>query len=299
MLELLCSYDFLVVAAGTMILAATSAVAGCLCVYKGQSLLGDAIGHSSYPGIVLAFICFATRNPLLLTVGAALAGAVAYKIIQVLARYGHVGLDASLAIVLTGFFGLGMALKTYVQGDPAYAKASQAGLKNYIFGSAAFMMKEDVVVIAVFSLLAIVLFELFRKELVTGIFDPSFAGAISLRAGLLDGILLVIMISLIALGLKCVGAVLISSLLVIPCICANQHSRKLDVILKIAAATGALSAFVGTLVSTAVRGVSTGPAIIICMGLAAFVSMVFGRWGLLRRWRQKAELRSCLKSSGR
>ena len=124
MIEILTSYDFLVVALGTTILAMVSAVIGCFSVYKGQSLVGDAVGHSTFPGIVLIFMIFQSRNPILLTIGAALSAGLAYETIQALVRYSKIKLDAALAIVLSGFFGLGLVLKSYIQGNHNYVNAS-------------------------------------------------------------------------------------------------------------------------------------------------------------------------------
>ena len=65
-MRVLFSYDFWVVASGAALLAAIAAVIGCFSVYRGQSLIGDALGHASYPGVVLFFMLFRTRNPLIL-----------------------------------------------------------------------------------------------------------------------------------------------------------------------------------------------------------------------------------------
>ncbi|WP_130838113.1 metal ABC transporter permease [Lachnoclostridium sp. Marseille-P6806] len=290
MLNLLLSYDFWVVALGTTILAVTASLIGCFSVFRGQGLVGDAIGHASYAGIVALFMLFHTRSPLILMAGAVLAGAAAYAVIQLIARFTPVEPDAALAIVLTGFFGLGMVLKSYIQGHPAYAMATQAGLRSYLFGSAAFLMKEDVLTITAASALAGILLRLFFKEVSASIFDRGFAASIGIRTAAVDAVLLILMITFIALGLKSVGAVLISSLLIIPCICAGQHSRKLKSVLRIAGFVSGLSSFAGTLISTAVSGISTGPMIILCMGTVTVLSMLLGRCGLLRRYLNKKEI---------
>ena len=67
-MEILRSYTFQLISIGTLFLAVASAIVGSLNLYKGQSLIGDAIGHSSFPGIVLIFMVFQTRNPNMLFV---------------------------------------------------------------------------------------------------------------------------------------------------------------------------------------------------------------------------------------
>lgn len=292
MYKIFFSYDFLVVALGTIILALSSAMIGCFSVYKGQSLVGDAIGHSSYPGVVLVFMIFQTRNPVFLIVGAAILGAIAYSHINYITKYSKIHLDAALAIVLAGYFGLGAVLKTFTQGNPLYSNVSQAGLKNYIFGSAAFITKVDIYIIIGFCLFSLLLMFLFYKELVVSIFDRDFAKSIGISSNLIDFVLLLMMISIIALGLKSVGAILISSFLIMPCICANQHSKKIKNVLIISSIVGATSSFLGTYLSTVIKGFSTGPTIIVCMSLITFLSMVFGKYGLLKNYLRKEEIKN-------
>lgn len=291
MFDILFTYDFQTVAFGTVILAIASAMIGCFSLHKGQSLVGDAIGHSAYPGVVIAFMIFLTRNPLVLLFGAAFMGALAYMSINGIVKYSTIKLDAALAIVLSSFFGLGNVLKSFTQGNPNYANASQAGLKNYIFGSAAFILKEDVYIILAFSLLALSLMVIFYKELVISIFDPSYAKSIGIKSVLIDNVLLAMMIIIISLGLKSVGAILISSFLVIPCVCANQITKKLKPLLIISAIVGACSSFIGTYLSITISGFSTGPTIIVCMCIFTMLSMLFAKYGLIRSIYIKRKLR--------
>lgn len=61
-LGIVTSYSFVIVSAGTLLLAMAAGAVGCISVLKGESLIGDAIGHSSFPGVVLAFMCFMQRS---------------------------------------------------------------------------------------------------------------------------------------------------------------------------------------------------------------------------------------------
>lgn len=138
---LLSDYSFLIIALGTSALAIASSIIGSVSVLKGQSLIGDAIGHASFPGIVLAFMLTGERNPWGLFLGAVLSGALAFFWIQLLGRWSKIELETALAAVLSTFFGLGMVLKSYITGNPAFSASSQAGLEKYIFGQASYMMQ--------------------------------------------------------------------------------------------------------------------------------------------------------------
>ena len=90
-------------------------------------------------------------------------------------------------------------------------------------------------------------------------------------------------IGLIAVGIKSVGAILISSFLIIPCVCAHQHSHRLKQVLIIAAIMAGFSAFLGTFLSSLYHGLSTGPTIILVMGTLTFLSMFFGKNSAIRK----------------
>lgn len=281
MLDIIFSYDFYIVAIGVCILSIASAMVGCFSVYKGQSLVGDSIGHSAYSGVILAFMIFRTRNPLILTLGACFMGVIAYQTINIIINYSKIKLDSALAIVLSGFFGLGLAMDSYIQGNSKFAGASQAGLRNYIFGQSAYIMREDVSMIFYFSLISIVLMIVFYRQLVMCIFDKDYAKSLGYSTKLIDNILLIMMILLICVGLKTVGAILISSFLIIPCICASLHSKNLKTVLFISSLVGVLSSFIGTYISSVVDRMSTGPTIIVVMCIFTILSMIFGRYGVI------------------
>ena len=288
-MDILFNYTFQIVAFGSLVLAVTAGSVGAFSVYKGQSLIGDAIGHSTFPGIILAYMVFATRSPVVLLCGAIAAGAASYALIQLAHEDKRLGLDANLAIFLSGFFGLGMALKSFIQGNPDYAGASQAGLGTYIFGQAAYMLEIDVMLICGVSVLCLVILLAFYKELKLFVFDAEYARVAGLPCRLLNVLLLVMTISVIGIGIKAVGAILISSFLIIPCVAASQWSDDFAHVLFLSAVFGVVAALAGTYVSTLEQGMSTGPSIILAASAIAFLSMFFGKRGAFRKRGRREE----------
>ena len=286
-MDILTSYSFIIVGSGTFLIAAVAGAVGCITVLKGQSLIGDAIGHAAFPGIILSFMLFMQREPVLLTLGAVASGATAFMLIQVIKENSKLKLDAVLAIVLSSFFGVGMVLKSYIQGNSNYKDAAQSGLSSYIFGQAAYIMKDDVKLIVYISVPTLVLLVLFYKEIKLFLFDEIYAKAIGIRTVLLYGIILIMTMGIIAAGLKLVGAILISSLLIIPAITALQWSNKFSRVLIIAGVVGGVSALIGTYISTAYDGMSTGATIILIMGSFAIISLVTGPHGMIKNLRMR------------
>lgn len=273
--------SYLVIIVGTVLLSAAAGVVGVISVLKGQSLIGDTIGHASFFGVVLAFMLTLRREPSVLMLGAILAGTIAFVLIQGIHAGTKLKLDAILAIVLSATFGLGLVLKTHIQGNPNYAGASQSGLQHYIFGQAAYMMRADVALIAGVGVLALILLSLFYKEIKLHVFDVEYAATTGFRPLLINAVILAMTMLIIAAGLKVVGAILISSMLIAPAVTALLWSRRFSVVLVVAGVSGAFSAFVGTCISTLEPKISTGPSIIVVMSLLTLLSILFSPRGVV------------------
>lgn len=280
-LTILREYSFIVVALGTVLLAMACGIIGTVSILKGQSLIGDAVGHASLPGIILAFMISGQKNSVILMFGAILAGIAAFLLIQTISDISKIEADTAMAVVLSAMFGLGMVLKSYIQGNAKYQRASQSGLASYIFGQAAYILKDDVTVIFTVSIISILLFVLFYKEIKVYVFDEAYAGTIGIKKRLLSLLIMIMTMLLIAAGLKTVGAILISSMLITPAVTGLQWSKRYEKVLMIAMAAGGFSAFVGTFISTTFKGFSTGPSITLVMSAIALLSVLLSPRGII------------------
>lgn len=281
-ISIITQYSFIVVAIGTMLLAMATGIVGTISILKGQSLIGDAVGHASLPGIILAFMISGRKSSLILMLGAIVAGIVAFILIQIISEGSKIEADTAMAVILSAMFGMGMVLKSYIQGNPEYQGASQSGLASYIFGQAAYILREDVYIILAVSVISLALFIVFYKEIKVYVFDMVYAYTIGINSRLTSLLIMIITMILIAAGLKAVGAILISSMLITPAVTGLQWSKSYEKVLVIAAVTGAVSAFLGTFISSAVKGFSTGPSIILIMSVIALFSVLFAPRGIVR-----------------
>ena len=281
-ISIITQYSFIVVAIGTMLLAMATGIVGTISILKGQSLIGDAVGHASLPGIILAFMISGRKSSLILMLGAIVAGIVAFLLIQIISEGSKIEADTAMAVILSAMFGMGMVLKSYIQGNSKYQGASQSGLASYIFGQAAYILREDVYIILTVSIISLALFILFYKEIKVYVFDMVYAYTIGINSRLTSLLIMIITMILIAAGLKAVGAILISSMLITPAVTGLQWSKSYEKVLVIAAVTGAVSAFLGTFISSAVKGFSTGPSIILIMSVIALFSVLFAPRGIVR-----------------
>ena len=103
---------FRLVATGSALIGAVGGVLGTFALLRRQSLLGDAMSHAALPGIVLAFLLTGSRDLPLLLVGASLSAWLGALLVVLITHRSRIRPDAALGLVLSVFFGIGMALLT-------------------------------------------------------------------------------------------------------------------------------------------------------------------------------------------
>lgn len=275
-------YTLMIVAIGAALLGTVSGALGTYAVLRRQSLLGDAISHAALPGIAIAFLLTGSKTPLILVLGAAIAGWLGTLLILSVVRLTRIKYDSALAIVLSTFFGFGLVLHTLIQRT---GNANQAGLDTFLFGQAATILKSDVLTIGILGGIAIAIMLVFWKELKLLVFDEGFAASIGFPIRALDILLTSLLVIAIVLGLQAVGAVLMSAMLVAPAVAARQWTDKFSVMVFLAACFGALAGVSGTIISSSASRIPTGPTIVLCATIVVGFSILFApNRGLLWHW---------------
>ena len=292
-MELFTDYTLRTVALGAAMLGVVSGALGAYAVLRGQSLLGDAVSHAALPGIALAFLLTGMKAPLVLLAGAAVAGGAATWLVGRVASASRVKYDSALGLMLSVFFGLGLVLLTLIQKRP---DASQAGLDTFLFGQAAALVQQDVVVMGALGSVVLAGVLLFWKEFKLLAFDPEFGRTLGLPMRALDGLLMTLLVLAIVLGLQTVGVVLMSAMVVAPAAAARQWTDRLGVMVGLAALFGAAAGVLGALLSSTGAGLPTGPMIVLCIGVVVAVSMLFAPtrglvWRYVRDRRNARRLR--------
>jgi manganese/zinc/iron transport system permease protein len=280
-------YNTRVVLLGTMLLGVTSGIVGTFMLLRRQALIGDVVSHAALPGVAIAFLIGESVSPgsgrslHWLLLGAAATGLMAVVCVAFIRRYSSVKPDAALALVLGVFFGFGAVLFKTVQELPT---GNQAGLNQFILGSASTMIAADVAIIAKAAAVVLVLSLLLFKELSILSFDEDFAASQGWPVGVLDLGLTGLVVGITVIGLESVG-ILMVALLITPPTAARFWTDNFARMTLVAAVIGGASATVGSLLSAMVPKLAGGPTIVLA-GTAFFIlSMLFGtRRGIVRRW---------------
>ena len=261
------SYTTQMVLLGTALLGLASGIAGTFAVLRKESLIGDGLSHAALPGVVIAFLLTGIKDIEVLIAGAALSSITAAWLITITVENSKIKFDGALATILSAFFGLGMVLLTYVQ---SLNDAGQAGLSKFIFGQAATILARDVYITSAAALIIIVLTALFWKELKLISFDVEYAKTLQIPVTFTLILYRSLLIMTIIIGIQSVGAILISSLLIAPAVGARQWTNKLGTMCILAGFFGMISAIGGTIWSTSVPKLPTGPAIIVILSILVF-----------------------------
>lgn len=283
-------YNATVVALGCAAFGMAAGGIGCFVLLRGRALISDAAAHATLPGVAGAFILAAmlgwnARDLMLLLLGAGITAALAVAVVAALNNGGRLRDDASMALVLSIGYGIGVVLFSVVQSLPV---GGQAGLKSFILGQAAGMSAADATLIAVLALASALCLMVLFRPLTALCFDREFAAATGLPVRLLDGVLLALMLVVAVAGLRAVGLILVVGLMVIPAVTARLLTDRLGAMVPLAAVVGALSAWIGTALSAAAPQLPTGATIALTACAMFLLALLFAprRGAVAFGWRQ-------------
>ena len=244
---------------------------GVFIVIKKQALVGDSLAHAALPGVVLAYMIFDTKSLEILLLGAAASAVVSMIILNIIKKYSKIKSDATLALILSGMFGLGIVLKHILQQSGG---VGAAGVSTFIYGETASILLKDMYIIIGVFLFVNLLIALFWKEIKLSTFNPEFFNTIGFNSKIVDGLFSILIVIVVVSGIQMVGVVLISAILIAPAVAARQWSHRLSINFIVAGIIGALSGFTGALIGDYFI-LPAGPTIILVLSSVVLISLLF------------------------
>lgn len=274
---LLRDYNTRVVVVGATLLGLGAGVVGSFTLMRKRALLGDALSHATLPGIAIAFLLatslgFDGKSLPLLLAGAAVTGSLGVATIQLIRKTTRLKEDTALGLVLSVFFGAGVALLGVAQNSGGNA----AGLESFIYGKTSAMLASDAALIGTTSAICIALSLAIFKEMSLLCFDAGFASSRGYPVGWLDLILMAMVVVITIIGLQAVGLVLMIALLVIPPAAARFWTEDLRTMTRIAAGLGAISCYLGAVLSAVYPKLPSGATIVLTAAAFFLISALFG-----------------------
>ncbi len=245
-----------------LIVATIAGVVGTFIVVRGIGFLGDALAHSIFPGIVIAFLLDAN-----LLVGALVAGLVTAALIALLTANDRVRDNTAIGVIFTAAFALGVVILTEraIDGEE---------LEHILFGDPLGASWTDVALTAAIGSAVLASMLLLKRLLVMASFDPAGARAMGLSVVLLDVSLLVITALTVVVSFKAVGNILVIALLITPAATARLLTDRLNMMMILASGLGISASVIGLYVGYEQKS-SAGGAIVLVSTLMFFAAWLF------------------------
>jgi zinc transport system permease protein len=257
LLEML-SYPFLVRALTVGLLVALCAsLLGVSLVLKRFSMIGDGLSHVGFGALAIASVL--NVAPLYLAIPVCIAASF---LLLRLSESTRIKGDAAIAMLSAGSLAVGVMVVSMTTG-------MNTDVYNYMFGSILSLSKEDAVLSIVLCALVLVLFVLFYPRLFAVTFDESFARATGIPTSAYNAALAVLSSVTVVLGMRMMGALLISSLVIFPVLSAMRVGKRYRTVTILSAVIAIAGFLIGMLVSYAYEAPSG--ASIVCVNIALFL----------------------------
>lgn len=284
-------YNTFLVALGAISLGLAGGVVGVLTLQRGQALLSDTIAHAALPGVALVWgisgLSLGTHPFLLLVVGGALTAGLSVLWVLFMSSRRGMTYDLAFAATLSVFYGAGLVVISWVQTLPG---VGTAGLSFLFLGQITSLTAQDLWMTAGLALLSSLCVASLYRPLRHLCFDETHAAFIGLPTRWLDGLCLILALSVALCGLYLVGLVLTVAMLILPAASARFWTDDFRKLLFISGGFGAGSGLAGAILSASVDRIPSGPIIVLCGGFCLTISLL--RHGFKRAKARRVKLQA-------
>lgn len=264
---------------------------GSFLILRRMALTGDAISHSVFPGVVIAFIFTRDLSSPWLIAGAGLAGLASTVLIELIHKWTRVKQDAATGISFTALFALGVVLmETQLDGkvdlDLDCVLHGRLGLlledeAVLMFGQ---MVPTPLLVMAGVALVSTVLMILFYRVLMLSSFDEGLAASYGYHPAAIHYCMMFAVSFIAVAAFQAVGAILVIALLILPGASAYLCTHRLKTMLVLAALHALLSAIGGLYISVWFNS-NMAAAVVVCGGVLLVLAWLLGPVdGLMWKW---------------
>lgn len=292
MIKILSDPIFYVPIVGAILMCFTSALVGVICVLKKKSLLGEALSHATYPGVVISAVIAQGLFPLskgivsiAILVGAFLFSSIGLFAVEYMEKKQRVDSDVALCFVLSTFLGLGILLVSKIQiTHPLVYQQIQI----FLYGQIATLLKIHLWIYGILALVTCFVIYVLFKGIKVIIFDKNYAKSIGIPSKSIDLVCFMIIIWAIVIGIRSVGIIMMSGMLIIPATTARQYTNRLSTLFILSGIFGIVSALIGSIVSLQPLLIKssgkslympTGPLIVLAASTLCLLSLLFAPSG--------------------
>ncbi len=254
------SYPFLTRALIVGILVSLCAsLLGVSLVLKKYSMIGDGLSHVGFGALAIATALNAA--PLVVAVPVCIIAAI---FLLRLSENSNLKGDSAIAVVSSGALAVGIMVISMTTG-------MNTDVYNYMFGSILALSNQDAILCIVLSIIVISVYILFYNRIFAVTFDETFTRAIGTKTGVYNMVLAVLTAVTVVLGMKMMGALLISSLIIFPAMTSMRVCKTYKYVIMLASVISVVCFCIGMVISY-VYGTPTGASIVVVNMVALVVT---------------------------
>lgn len=257
------SYEFIQRAfIGGLLVSLCASLLGVSLVLKRYSMIGDGLSHVSFGALSIA-IAFGFA-PIKFSIPVVI---VAAFFLLRLAENGKMKSDAAIAMVSASALAIGVIVTSLTTG-------LSTDVCSYMFGSILAMAKDDVVMSVILSIVVLVMFGFCYHRIFAVTFDESFSKATGVKVGMYNTLISIFTAVTVVLGIKMMGAMLISSLIIFPALTSMRIFKSFISVTVCSAVLAVINFSVG-LVSSYVLSIPAGASVVVAnLGMFLIFSLV-------------------------
>lgn len=248
-----------------VLIAISSAMLGVFLVLKKYSMIGDGLAHVSFASVAIALLL--NTSPLYLSIPIVI---VASLFILRLNEHTKLSGDAAIGLVSSFSVALGVLITSVSTGF-------NVDLFSYLFGSILTIGESDVILSLGLAAIVVTFIIIFYNDLFAITHDESFASVMGVNTKMMNTLIATLTAITIVLGIRVVGTMLISSMIIFPTVTALQFSRSFKASIIIATVISVLSVVTGVIISY-ILNFPSGATIVMINALFFFIAYLVRRF---------------------
>lgn len=262
------SYNFMLRAVTVgLLVALCSALLGVTLVLKRYSMIGDGLSHVGFGALCLAL----AMNVAPLAVSVPVVVIAAFLLLRI-SENSKIKGDAAIAMISSTALALGIIVTSMTTGI-------NSDVNGYMFGSILAMSTTDVYVSIILSVAVLVLYVVFYNKIFAVTFDENFARATGTKTGMYNTLISLLTAITIVIGMRIMGAMLISSLIIFPALTSMRVCRSFKSVVATSAVVSVVCFFIGLFISFAF----SMPAGASVVAVNAVTFAIFAIAGIIKR----------------
>ncbi len=245
-----------------LLVSLCSSLLGVSLVLRRFSMIGDGLSHVGFGALAIATVF--SFSPLIFTIPVVVIAAI---LILRINEKSKIGSDSAIALISSSALAIGVMMISYVKG-------TNTDINNFLFGSLLAVGKNDAYFSIALSLVVLFSYILLYPRLYAVTFDPVFARSASIKADRYTTLLAILSALTIVLGMRMLGSLLISALIIFPCLSAKRVSSTYKGVTILSAVISLAAFMVGITISYQL-GTPVGASIVIIHLLVFIILSLF------------------------